>query len=177
MLILTGHDLEFLARLTTCWRRYYLNEVARLLQEDGNRWNALPEALSPAHNPDLGTTAISGRRKPIDRADQISLLGIELLQRDGAGSSWIGRVEMWRGGFRLHISVSASFVWRCLSGSTVTPFPHPAHRTGRANLSHPALGQDFTPSPTARRVQAQLSVRARSARRGARVDKSRPYVA
>ncbi len=39
-----------------------------------------------------------------------------------------GRVEMWRGGFRLHISVSASFVWRCLSGSTVTPFPHPAHR-------------------------------------------------
>jgi hypothetical protein len=39
-----------------------------------------------------------------------------------------GRVEMWRGGFRLHISVSASFVWRCLSGVAVTPFPHPAHR-------------------------------------------------
>src|SRR5215831_1720629 len=39
---------------------------------------------------------------------------------------------------------SASFVWRCLSGSTVTPFPHPARRTGQANLSHPALGQDFT---------------------------------
>src|ERR1700741_1000261 len=76
-----------------------------------------------------------------------------------------------------NISVSASFVWRCLSGSTVTPFPHPAHRTGQANLSHPALGQDFTPSPTACRVQAQLSVRARSARRGARVDKSRPCVA
>jgi hypothetical protein len=84
---------------------------------------------------------------------------------------------MWRGGFRLNISVAASFVWRCLSVSTVTPFPHPAHRTGRANLSHRALGQDFTPSPTARRVQAQLSVRARSTRRGARVDKSRPYVA
>src|SRR5258706_11365445 len=92
-------------------------------------------------------------------------------------SNSLGRVEMWRGGFRLHISFSASFVWRCLSGVAVTPFPHPAHRTGRANLSHPALGQDFTPSPTARRVQAQLSVRARSARRGARVDKSRPYVA
>src|SRR5216684_8993510 len=92
-------------------------------------------------------------------------------------AQYFGRVEMWRGGFRLHISVSASFVWRCLSGSTVAPFSHPAHRTGRANLSHPALGQDFTPSPTARRVQAQLSVRARSARRGARVDKSRPYVA
>ena len=31
---------------------------------------------------------------------------------------------MWRGGFRLHISVSASFVWRCLSGVAMTPFPH-----------------------------------------------------
>ena len=25
-------------------------------------------------------------------------------------------------------------------------FPHPAHRTGRADFPHPALGQDFTPS-------------------------------
>ena len=49
-----------------------------------------------------------------------------------------GRVEMWRGGGRLNISVSASFVRRCLSGSTVTPFPHPAHRTGRADFPHPA---------------------------------------
>src|SRR6266478_6182256 len=56
-----------------------------------------------------------------------------------------GRVEMWRGCCRPNISVSASFVWRCLSGSTVTPFPHPAHRTGRADLPHPALGQDLTP--------------------------------
>src|SRR5208283_4419036 len=57
----------------------------------------------------------------------------------------IGRVEMWRGGFRLNISVAASFVRRCLSGSAVTPFPHPAHRTGRADFPHPALGQDITP--------------------------------
>ena len=56
-----------------------------------------------------------------------------------------GRVEMWRGGCRSHISVSASFVWRCLSGATVAPFPHPAHRTGHADLPHPALGQDLTP--------------------------------
>ena len=27
----------------------------------------------------------------------------------------------------------------------MTPFPHPAHRTGQADLPHPALGQDFTP--------------------------------
>src|SRR3981081_1868882 len=52
-----------------------------------------------------------------------------------------GRVEVWRGGFRSNISVSASFVWRCLSGSTMTPFPHPAHRTGHADFPHPALGQ------------------------------------
>src|ERR1700716_750916 len=51
---------------------------------------------------------------------------------------------MWRGGCRLNISVAASFVWWCLSGSAMTPFPHPAHRTGQADLPHPALGQDFT---------------------------------
>src|SRR4029077_14023927 len=57
-----------------------------------------------------------------------------------------GRVEVWRGDVRLSMSVSAPFVWRCLSGSAVAPFPHPAHRTGRADFPHPALGQDFTPS-------------------------------
>ncbi len=45
---------------------------------------------------------------------------------------------MWRGGCRSDISVSASFVWRCLSGSTMAPFPHPAHRTGQADFPHPA---------------------------------------
>src|ERR1700723_3259193 len=81
------------------------------------------------------------------------------------------RVEMWRGDVRLSMSVPAPFVWRCLSGSAVAPFPPPAHRTGRADLPHPALGQDLTPSSTARRAQAGSGVRARSARRGARVDR------
>ena len=94
----------------------------------------------------------------------------------GAGIT-SGKVGMWRGGWRLNISVATSFVWRCLSGSAVTPFPHSAHRTGQADLPHPALGQNFTPSPTARRVQAGPGVRARSAHRGARVDRSRPCVA
>src|SRR5262249_49147202 len=49
-------------------------------------------------------------------------------------------------------------------------FHIPLIEPGRADLLHPALGQNFTPSPTARRVQARLGVRARSARRGARVD-------
>jgi hypothetical protein len=65
---------------------------------------------------------------------------------------------------------AAPFVWRCLSGSAVAPFPHPPHRTGHADFLHPALGQDLTPSSTTRRAQAGSDVRARSARRGARVD-------
>ena len=54
--------------------------------------------------------------------------------------------RLWRRGFRLSMSVSAPFVWRCLSGSAVAPFPHPAHRTGQADFPHPALGQDLTRS-------------------------------
>ena len=55
---------------------------------------------------------------------------------------------MWRGGRRWSLSVAAPFVWRCLNSPTITPFPHPPHRTGRALLTHPALGQDNTPSHT-----------------------------
>ena len=57
----------------------------------------------------------------------------------------LGRVGVWRGGCRPNISVAAPFVWRCLAGSTMAPFPHSAHRTGHADFPHPALGQDITP--------------------------------
>jgi hypothetical protein len=50
-------------------------------------------------------------------------------------------------------------------------------RTGQADLPHPALGQDLTPSPTTRRAQACSDARARSARKDAGVDRSRPCVA
>ena len=50
-------------------------------------------------------------------------------------------------------------------------------RTGHADFPHPALGQDFTPSPTARHARARSDVQVRSARTGARVDTSRPCVA
>jgi hypothetical protein len=73
-----------------------------------------------------------------------------------------------------NISVSAPFVRRCLTGSTISPFSHPAHRTGQADFPHPALGQNVTPSPTARRAEAGSGVRAQSARKDARVDSSRP---
>ncbi len=92
-------------------------------------------------------------------------------------SGRLGRVGMWRDGGRPGMSVSAPFVWRCLSCSTIAPFPHPAHRTGHADCPHPALGQDFTPSPTTGRAHAGSDVRARSTRRGARVDTSRLGVA
>ena len=57
---------------------------------------------------------------------------------DDDGASGFGRVEVWRSGCRSNISVAASFVWRCLSGSTLAPFPHPAHRT--ATCGFPASG-------------------------------------
>ena len=59
-----------------------------------------------------------------------------------------GRVRMWRGGLRTSLSVPAPFVWRCLNSWAITPFPHPPHRTGHADLPHPALGQELTPSHT-----------------------------
>jgi len=60
----------------------------------------------------------------------------------GPRAAGAGRVRMWRGGLRCGLSVSAPFVWRCLTSRTITPFPHPSHRTGHAELPHPALGQD-----------------------------------
>ena len=42
--------------------------------------------------------------------------------------AYVVEVEVWRGDVGLSMSVSAPFVWRCLSGSAVAPFPHPAHR-------------------------------------------------
>jgi hypothetical protein len=54
-------------------------------------------------------------------------------------SLWSRGVARW---FRWSLSVADSFVCRCLTSSTMLPFPHPAHRTGRADLPHPALGED-----------------------------------
>src|ERR1700740_2607497 len=70
------------------------------------------------------------------------LSGDEPTCGERAATAAFGGVEMWRGGFRLHISVAASFVWRCLSVAAVTPFPHPALRTGRAS---PASGSRTRP--------------------------------
>lgn len=55
---------------------------------------------------------------------------------------------MRRGGDRFDLFVTALFVWLCLNSLAIVPFPHPVHRTGRADLPHPTLGQDITWSPT-----------------------------
>ena len=54
------------------------------------------------------------------------------------GLAQFGRVEVWRGGFRSNISVSASFVWRCLSGSTMTLVSTP--RSSNRTCRFPASG-------------------------------------
>ncbi len=52
------------------------------------------------------------------------------------------------------VAVGSAYLFPPLSsgGASIaepsTPFPHPAHRTGRALFTHPALGQDITPSHT-----------------------------
>src|SRR3974390_573879 len=70
----------------------------------------------------------------------------------------VGRVEVWRGGFRSNISVAAPFVWRCLTGSTVAPFPHPAHRTGRADLSGSSSIAGFRPHGSHRAALPQWAL-------------------
>ena len=84
--------------------------------------------------------------------------------------SQFGRDGMWRGSSRTGLSVAAPFVWRCLSTLAVAPFPHPSHRTGPADFPHPALGQDFTPSPTARHAPSARGVRDPRSRRDTRED-------
>jgi hypothetical protein len=58
----------------------------------------------------------------------------------------LSRVEVWRGDRRPGLSVSAPFVWRCLTSRTLAPFPHPARRTRRADFPQRALFQRIKPS-------------------------------
>jgi hypothetical protein len=44
MSILTNRELEFLASLRLDWRRFYWNELKRLLKEDDARFEARHEA-------------------------------------------------------------------------------------------------------------------------------------
>src|SRR3989442_15872838 len=46
------------------------------------------------------------------------------------------------------LAESGPFVCRCLNSRTMLRFHTPAYRTGQAQLTHPALGERFTLSPT-----------------------------
>jgi hypothetical protein len=58
---------------------------------------------------------------------------------------WSRGVTRW---FRCSLSVADPFVCRCLNSATMLPSSHLAHRTGRAERPHPALGESVTRSPT-----------------------------
>jgi transposase len=55
----------------------------------------------------------------------------------------MSRVEVWRGslGRGLFSPVGPPFRLRVSHHFDRAPSPHPAHRTGQADLPHPALGQ------------------------------------
>jgi transposase len=80
----------------------------------------------------------------------------------------LGRVEVWRGCGRLNISVAAPFVWRCLTGSTLAPSPHPARQTGHADFPHPAFSRSVRPSLLAGQCVAVECRRGQASRRDTR---------
>ena len=76
-----------------------------------------------------------------------------------------GRVETWRGGDRIGESLFPHVV-RGASFQAIAPSPRPAHRTGRADFPHPALGQGIMLSPTGSGAQATAGAPGRGARPG-----------
>src|SRR6266852_1077282 len=56
------------------------------------------------------------------------------------------------------VTLGQACVWRCLSGSTIAPFPHPAHRTGHADLSGSAAIAGFCPDRTHRAALPQWAL-------------------
>jgi hypothetical protein len=106
---------------------------------------------------------------PIDWPEPFGLVMIEdaatdAIHRACRGSSRLARRRFRilgdRDDDRLDVSVAPPFPCR--------PYPnfrqgfYPELRTGQADFLHPALGQNFTPSPTARRAQACSGVRAQT---------------
>jgi hypothetical protein len=72
----------------------------------------------------------------------------------------------------LHFHAYPSAICRCLTSSARLPFPHPAHRTGRADLPHPTLGERFTMSPTGLRVRLLRQTRPSTSCRGVTLQKN-----
>jgi hypothetical protein len=111
--------------------RYHLYLLIQ--QGGGTIWPSGPRFLLHDEPHTLG---YPGRGKSFVRVNAESVIPLHPLDEHQTG-----RVRMWRGGLRINLSVAAPFVWRCLNSRTITPFPHPPHRTGHADFPHPALGQ------------------------------------
>ena len=121
----------------------------------------------------LTTAACGGLGSAPDRRTRRALLHLSYSCAAPFGPAMLvtqGRVGMWRGGGRLGLAGAAPFVRRCFNSRAMTPFPHPSHRTGRADFPHPALGQDFTPSPTARCTPIKIDAGDVVSRRGTGLD-------
>src|ERR1700730_5972943 len=64
----------------------------------------------------------------LDRVRGVRFLRLTRRAADGPAQPEMVESECGAGRCRSNISVPAPFVWRCLTGSTLAPFPHPAHR-------------------------------------------------
>jgi len=64
------------------------------------------------------------------------------------GKLCVSRVERWRGGAGSGLDPYQGFPVCASISVGHTPFPPPAHQTGRADFSHPAFGQGLMGSPT-----------------------------
>ena len=90
----------------------------------------LPRCRMKRHHDGAGNKIISqaGDRIAPLTGPALRQSGLPDRVESGCGAVTVGRACLF----------SSPFVWRCLSGSTIAPFPHPSHRTGHADF--PASG-------------------------------------
>ena len=74
--------------------------------------------------------------------------GLMLLGEANREAPAQGRVEIWRGGVRFSLNCYRPFRLSVSEYLTMSPFPDPAHQTGRADFLHPAFGQGTQRSRT-----------------------------
>ena len=106
----------------SCFRRLSDIDIAHGLESSRRNHCTTSHVLSVVYATDGNKNLAAREFKAVRRCGMPHRKSVGII-----GSSWhicdfragrtkaaIGRVEMWRGGCRLNISVAASFVWRCL---------------------------------------------------------------
>jgi putative transposase len=151
--------MEWASRAVLSWRLSNTMDVSFCV-------SALEEALARFGRPEIFNTDQGSQFTSAAFTGTLAAAGVRI-SMDGRGR-WMGRVEVWRGGCRSNTSVSAPFVWRCLTGSALTPSPHPARQTGRADFPHPAFSRPVRPSISAGRRVAAERGRGRASHRDTR---------